>query len=127
MIVNAGLVKGKLNENAEYNRQQENQQVVADIVVRQRLTGFGISGRDQGVHQGRLALRIDAPYYLGFAASANIGDTYAVFEPTHGSAPKYAGLDKVNPIAMWTDEDVAGRRAAIEEALGDQIGGRLRG
>lgn len=37
---------------------------------------------------------------LGFACSGNIGDDYAVFEPTHGSAPKYAGLYKVNPIAM---------------------------
>ncbi len=37
---------------------------------------------------------------LGFASSANIGDNYAVFEPTHGSAPKYAGLYKVNPMAM---------------------------
>ncbi|HVU65173.1 MAG TPA: isocitrate/isopropylmalate family dehydrogenase [Phycisphaerales bacterium] len=37
---------------------------------------------------------------LGFAPSGNIGDTYAVFEPTHGSAPKYAGQDKVNPHAM---------------------------
>ena len=37
---------------------------------------------------------------LGFAPSANIGDKYAVFEPTHGSAPKYAGQYKVNPIAM---------------------------
>jgi len=37
---------------------------------------------------------------LGFAASANIGDRYAVFEPTHGSAPKYAGQYKVNPTAM---------------------------
>jgi len=37
---------------------------------------------------------------LGFASSGNIGDKYAVFEPTHGSAPKYAGMYKVNPIAM---------------------------
>ncbi|MDA1008573.1 MAG: isocitrate/isopropylmalate dehydrogenase family protein [Planctomycetota bacterium] len=37
---------------------------------------------------------------LGFAPSANLGDTYAVFEPTHGSAPKYAGQYKVNPHAM---------------------------
>jgi 3-isopropylmalate dehydrogenase len=36
---------------------------------------------------------------LGFACSGNIGDTLAVFEPTHGSAPKYAGQYKVNPIA----------------------------
>jgi len=39
---------------------------------------------------------------LGFAASGNIGDDVAVFEPTHGSAPKYAELDPpiINPIAM---------------------------
>ena len=37
---------------------------------------------------------------LGFASSANIGDNYALFEPTHGSAPKYAGQYKVNPMAM---------------------------
>src|SRR5947208_194424 len=37
---------------------------------------------------------------LGFAPSANLGDNYAVFEPTHGSAPKYSGQYKVNPIAM---------------------------
>jgi isocitrate dehydrogenase (NAD+) len=39
---------------------------------------------------------------LGFAASGNIGEEVAVFEPTHGSAPKYAALDPpiVNPIAM---------------------------
>jgi isocitrate/isopropylmalate dehydrogenase len=37
---------------------------------------------------------------LGFACSGNIGDQLAVFEPTHGSAPKYAGQYKVNPMAM---------------------------
>ena len=37
---------------------------------------------------------------LGFASSANIGDDYALFEPSHGSAPKYAGQYKVNPMAM---------------------------
>jgi 3-isopropylmalate dehydrogenase len=36
---------------------------------------------------------------LGFGCSGNIGDRLAVFEPTHGSAPKYAGQNKVNPIA----------------------------
>jgi 3-isopropylmalate dehydrogenase len=38
---------------------------------------------------------------LGFACSANVGRDVAVFEPTHGSAPKYAGLYKVNPIATF--------------------------
>ncbi len=37
---------------------------------------------------------------LGMAPGSNIGDEIAIFEPTHGSAPKYAGLDKVNPIAL---------------------------
>lgn len=37
---------------------------------------------------------------LGVAPGANIGSHCAVFEPVHGSAPKYAGLNKVNPMAM---------------------------
>ena len=39
---------------------------------------------------------------MGFANSANIGDDCAIFEPTHGSAPKYENLRPsiVNPIAM---------------------------
>ena len=63
---------------------------------------------------------------LGFAASGNIGDEVAVFEPTHGSAPKYAELNPaiVNPIAMFLSavmmlehigEWVKGRR--IREAI----------
>ena len=65
---------------------------------------------------------------LGFASSGNIGDDYAVFEPTHGSAPKYAGQYKVNPMAMlltvklmldWLGEmDTA---AALEGAVADII------
>jgi len=61
---------------------------------------------------------------LGFACSGNIGDKYAVFEPTHGSAPKYSGMYKVNPIATilaakmmldWIGETGMGR--AVEEAV----------
>ncbi len=61
---------------------------------------------------------------LGFACSGNIGDQYAVFEPTHGSAPKYAGMYKVNPIATilaakmmleWIGEEEKG--LLIEEAV----------
>jgi isocitrate dehydrogenase (NAD+) len=36
---------------------------------------------------------------LGLAAGANIGANYGMFEPVHGSAPKYAGMNRVNPIA----------------------------
>jgi isocitrate dehydrogenase (NAD+) len=37
---------------------------------------------------------------LGLAPGANIGEGIALFEPTHGSAPKYAGQNRVNPMAM---------------------------
>ncbi len=37
---------------------------------------------------------------LGLAPGANVGDEAAVFEATHGTAPKYAGLDKVNPTSL---------------------------
>jgi len=36
---------------------------------------------------------------LGLAAGANVGETYGMFEPVHGSAPKYTGMNRVNPIA----------------------------
>lgn len=36
---------------------------------------------------------------LGLAAGANIGDNYGMFEPVHGSAPKYTGMNRVNPTA----------------------------
>jgi 3-isopropylmalate dehydrogenase len=64
---------------------------------------------------------------LGFASSGNIGDHFAVFEPTHGSAPKYAGQYKVNPLAMlfatklmldWLGETI---RAQILEASIAQV------
>jgi isocitrate dehydrogenase (NAD+) len=37
---------------------------------------------------------------LGVAPGANLSDELAVFEPVHGSAPKYTGMNKVNPMAM---------------------------
>jgi 3-isopropylmalate dehydrogenase len=65
---------------------------------------------------------------LGFGCSGNIGDRLAVFEPTHGSAPKYSGLNKVNPIATvlaakmmldWLGEPEKG--SAIERATAEVI------
>ena len=71
---------------------------------------------------------------LGFAASGNIGDSFAVFEPTHGSAPKYAGLYRVNPTAMllaiklmldWLGETALA--AALQNAVASVIAeGRVR-
>jgi isocitrate/isopropylmalate dehydrogenase len=65
---------------------------------------------------------------LGFGCSGNIGEELAVFEPSHGSAPKYAGLYKVNPIASilaakmmldWLGEEEKG--AAVEKAVAEVI------
>lgn len=65
---------------------------------------------------------------LGFAASGSWGDSYALFEPTHGSAPKYAGQYKVNPIAMLLSThlllDYIGEKqmsADLERAIGEVI------
>ncbi|MCP4247549.1 MAG: isocitrate/isopropylmalate dehydrogenase family protein [bacterium] len=60
-----------------------------DVLVAENMFGDIISDLAAGMVGG-----------LGFASAANIGDEYAVFEPTHGSAPKYAGQYKVNPCAM---------------------------
>jgi isocitrate dehydrogenase (NAD+) len=65
---------------------------------------------------------------LGLAPGANIGDTLAVFEAVHGSAPKYAGLNKVNPTAMilsgvlmlrYLKEDKAAER--LEKAVSEVL------
>src|SRR2546422_6019898 len=37
---------------------------------------------------------------MGMAAGGNIGDAHGMFEPIHGSSPKHAGKDEVNPMAM---------------------------
>ncbi len=65
---------------------------------------------------------------LGFAASANIGEKCAIFEPTHGSAPKYAALEPsiVNPMAMILTGcmmlDHIGERATAKK-IRDAVGG----
>src|SRR3989454_4949553 len=65
---------------------------------------------------------------LGLAPGANIGEEAAVFEATHGSAPKYKGLNKVNPMAMMLSgvlmlrhlgEDDAGDR--LERAIAEVV------
>ncbi len=60
-----------------------------DVLVAENMFGDIISDLCAGLVGG-----------LGFASAANIGDDYAVFEPTHGSAPKYSGKMVVNPMAM---------------------------
>ncbi|MEW6222220.1 MAG: isocitrate/isopropylmalate dehydrogenase family protein [Candidatus Hadarchaeota archaeon] len=88
-----------------------------DIIVTPNLYGDILSDLCAGLVGG-----------LGMAPSVNIGDEFAVFEPTHGSAPKYAGLNKVNPAAAILSgammlehlgEDEAARK--IEQAVAKVI------
>ncbi|NCO84439.1 MAG: isocitrate/isopropylmalate dehydrogenase family protein [Nitrospirae bacterium] len=60
-----------------------------DVIVLPNLYGDIVSDLAAGLIGG-----------LGLAPGANIGEEMAVFEPTHGSAPKYKGLNKMNPFAM---------------------------
>jgi len=60
-----------------------------DIIVLPNLYGDIVSELCAGLVGG-----------IGVVPGANIGDKIAVFEPAHGSAPKYAGRNKVNPMAM---------------------------
>ena len=72
---------------------------------------------------------------MGMAASANIGDNHGLFEPVHGSSPKYAGKNKVNPIATinsvqmmieWlgmrhNDDEAIQVSQLIEKAVSDHL------
>ena len=60
-----------------------------DIIVTTNLNGDIISDLASGLVGG-----------LGFASSGNYGDSVAIFEAVHGSAPKYAGKDLINPTAL---------------------------
>jgi isocitrate dehydrogenase (NAD+) len=62
---------------------------IYDVIVLPNLYGDIISDLCAGLVGG-----------LGVTPGANIGDNAAVFEATHGSAPKYKGINKVNPTAM---------------------------
>jgi len=88
-----------------------------DVIVAPNLYGDILSDLCAGLVGG-----------LGVAPSVNIGDDFAVFEPTHGSAPKYAGLNKVNPTAAilcgammleYLGEDEAAKN--VEQAVANVI------
>jgi len=59
-----------------------------DVVVAPNLVGDVVSDNGSTTQGG-----------MGLAAGANVGDEHGMFEPIHGSAPKYRGQDKVNPLA----------------------------
>ena len=72
---------------------------------------------------------------MGMAGSGNIGDKHAFFEPVHGSAPKYSGMNKVNPIASvnsiqmmmdWlgrknNNQEIINVASAIEESVSEHL------
>jgi len=88
-----------------------------DVLVMENLYGDILSDLCAGLVGG-----------LGVAPGANIGDGIALFEPTHGSAPKYKGQNRVNPTALilsgmlmlrYLGEETAA--ANLEKAVGDVI------
>jgi isocitrate dehydrogenase (NAD+) len=88
-----------------------------DVIVLPNLYGDIVSDLCAGMIGG-----------LGMAPGGNIGDEFAVFEATHGSAPKYKGMNKVNPTALLLsgvmmlrhleEEDAANR---MEQAIAEVI------
>ena len=88
-----------------------------DVVVAPNLYGDILSDMCAGLVGG-----------LGVAPGANIGHDTAIFEPTHGSAPKYTGQNKANPISMMlsgvlmlrhlTESEAADR---LEKAIAEVI------
>ena len=80
-----------------------------DILITENLYGDLLSDLCAGLVGG-----------LGLTPGANLSDEIAVFEPTHGSAPKYAGLNKVNPMAMMLS-GVMMLRYLGEKDAGDRL------
>ncbi|CAN5746161.1 isocitrate/isopropylmalate dehydrogenase family protein [soil metagenome] len=80
-----------------------------DVLVLPNLYGDIVSDLGAGLIGG-----------LGVAPGGNIGDDAAVFEPTHGSAPKYAGQNKVNPMAMMLSGVLMLRHLEVMDA-GDRL------
>jgi isocitrate dehydrogenase (NAD+) len=78
-----------------------------DVIVLPNLYGDIVSDLAAGMIGG-----------LGMAPGGNIGDEYAVFEATHGSAPKYKGMNKVNPMALMLSGVMMLRHLGEQEAAG---------
>ena len=76
-----------------------------DVIVAPNLYGDIVSDLCAGLVGG-----------LGLAPGANIGEGIALFEPTHGSAPKYTGQNRVNPMAMMLSGVLMLRHIGEEEA-----------
>jgi len=99
------LFEDRIADNMNMQLVQRPQQF--DVVVAPNLFGDLLSDLCAGLVGG-----------LGLAPGANLGDGVAVFEPTHGSAPKYAGQNKVNPMAMILSGVLMLRHLGEYEAAG---------
>jgi isocitrate dehydrogenase (NAD+) len=84
-----------------------------DVIVLPNLYGDIVSDLAAGMIGG-----------LGMAPGGNLGDDYAVFEATHGSAPKYKGMNKVNPMAMMLSGVMMLRHLEEREAA-DRLEGAI--
>jgi len=78
-----------------------------DVIVTTNLFGDILSDLTAGLAGG-----------LGIAPGGNIGEEVALFEPVHGSAPKYAGQDKVNPVAEILSGELMLHHMGENEAAG---------
>ncbi|HEX5450992.1 MAG TPA: NADP-dependent isocitrate dehydrogenase, partial [Candidatus Limnocylindrales bacterium] len=76
-----------------------------DVIVTTNMNGDIVSDLASGLVGG-----------LGFAASGNYGDEVAIFEAVHGSAPKYAGKDVINPTALILSAAMMLRHVSQHEA-----------
>lgn len=97
-----------------------------DVLVTENMFGDILSDLAAGIVGG-----------MGYAPSADIGDKYAVFQPSHGTAPDIAGKGLANPVAMilsavlmleWFDTEATRRaalsiRAAVAQAVGTGVTG----
>jgi len=97
-----------------------------DVIVTENMFGDILSDLAAGIVGG-----------MGYAPSADIGDRYAVFQPSHGTAPDIAGRDLANPIAMilsaalmleWIDTDATNQAAAtIRRAVCETVAAQVAG
>ena len=92
-----------------------------------RADAAGVGGDDADDERIETLYRIDVLGIvggLGIAPGSNLGDELAVFEPVHGSAPKYTGMNKVNPMAMMFSGAMMLRHIG-EQSAGDRLEGAI--
>jgi isocitrate dehydrogenase len=106
-------------ENPKTGRKMVIKDVIADAMLQQILTRpdeydvIATMNLNGDYISDALAAQVGG---IGIAPGANIGDTVALFEATHGTAPKYAGQDKVNPGSLILSAEMMLRHLGWREA-----------